>query len=220
VPSMNIDSRSESLLASLIEAKASEAQGRRREAGSERSVERKPRADEQELPMRRQGRTSGPMTAKSKSIKARQRRGSGSAVKIGGLTSGDLDGVSSELTWLAVRPTQCCPEVSRGRSSDEGRESRLERRPERCARVGTSKQRTSNLQAAVTTRGQPGVDKTPSEPRASGEAAIRSPWSVLLARVPVLKERPGRLALRPSLRRFTEPPDADPHVRWCRRESP
>ena len=168
---MNIDSRSESLLASLIEAKASETQGRRREAGSERSVERKPRADEQEPPMRREGRTSGPMTAKSNSIKARQRRGGGGVVKIGGLTSGDLSGVSSVLTWWAVRPTQCRSEVSTGRSSDEGRETRLERRPERCVRVGTSKRRTSNRHAAVTTRGQPGVDKTPPKPSDSGEAA-------------------------------------------------
>jgi len=149
VPSMTIDSRSESLLARRMEAKASEAQGRRREAGSERSVERKPRADEQEPPMRRQGWTSGPMTAKSNSIKTRQRKGGGSAVKIGGLTSGDLAGVSSVLTWWAVRPTQSRSEVSRGRSSDEGRETRLERRPERCARVGASKQRTSNRHVDV-----------------------------------------------------------------------
>jgi hypothetical protein len=73
---------------------------------------------------------------------------------------------------------------------------------------------------AVTTRGQPGADQPPPEPSNRGEAAKRLPWGVLLARVPVWKESPGRLAQRHSVRRFTEPPDADPHVRWCNRESP
>ncbi len=203
-----------------MEAKASEAQGRHREVGSERSVERKSRADEQEPPRRRQGWTSGPMTAKSNSIKTRQRKGGGSAVKIGGLTSGDLAGVNTVLTWLAVRPAQCYPEVSRGRSSDEGRESRLERRPERCAQVGTSKQRTSNQSVAVKTRGQPGADKTSPKLSRSGEAATALPWGVLLPRVPAPKESPGRFAPEHLDRRYTEPPDADPHVRWCNRESP
>ena len=201
VPSMNIDSRSESLLASLIEAKASETQGRRREAGSERSVERKSCADEQEPPMRREGRTSGPKVAKSNSIKARQRRGGGGAVKIGGLTSGDLSGVGLAPTWQAVRLAQCRPEVSRAHSSDEGREIRLERRRER------AEERAPRL--PLKARGPSDADNASPEPE-NGDEITRDCFGA--------SSRHGELFN--ARNSFTEPPDADPHVRWCRRESP
>ena len=197
---MTNSSGSESLPASLIEAKASEAQGRRRETGSERSVERKPRADEQEQPERREGRTSGPQVAKSTSIKARQRRGCGGAVKIVGLTSGDLVGVGVRPTWWAVRPAQRLPEVSRAHSSDEGRESRLERRRER------TEERAPRL--PLKARGQSDADHASPEPENGDEITCDCFGA---------SSRHGELCH--AWNSSSEPPDADPHVRWCERES-
>ena len=198
---MTTGSRGESPLASQVEAKASETQGRRCEAGSERSVERKPRADEQEAPMRREGWTSGPKVAKSNSTKTRQRRGDGGAVKIGGLTSGDLRGVGITPTWWVVRPAQLCAEVSRVHSSDEGRESRLERRHER------AEERARRLPWKA--RGQTDADNALPESENGDE---------------VTRDRFGASSLHGELsdawHSFPEPPDADPHVRWCERESP
>lgn len=57
----------------------SEAQGRRREAGSEGSAERKMRADGQEPDTRRERRTSRQLTAKSISIKGAGRKSGGCA---------------------------------------------------------------------------------------------------------------------------------------------
>jgi len=142
--SMSSSQRSESLRPSLTEAKGSEAPGRDREVRVWKQRGAKLRADVQEPAERRQGRTSGQKAAKSISVKARQRRAGGRAAKVGWLISGDLCGDAARAASGGVA-TRAEPraEVSTGRSSDEGRESRLERRPERCARVGASKQRAS-----------------------------------------------------------------------------
>jgi len=90
VPSMFDSLRGESPCSSLMEVKESEAQGRRREAGSEGSVERK------REPMNKNrirgccGRTSQPVMTKSRSIKDRSSKFGGCAWKIVKLTSGGL----------------------------------------------------------------------------------------------------------------------------------
>lgn len=64
--------------------------GDRREAASEGSVERQSRPDAQKPDEGRVERTSGPMTAKSISIKRRHCRFGGGATKAIELTSGGL----------------------------------------------------------------------------------------------------------------------------------
>ena len=84
-------------------------------------------------------------------------------------------------------------EVSTGRSSEEGRESRLERRPEQGARVGASKQRASKPSVAVATRGQPdSANAGSSAPEASGEAALSPPRSVRSERASERQESLGQ----------------------------
>lgn len=84
-------------------------------------------------------------------------------------------------------------EVSRGRSSEEGRESRLERRPERCVRVDASKQGASKPNVAVTTRGQPdSANAGSSAPKVDGEAAPSSPQRVRSERASGRQESPGQ----------------------------
>ncbi len=68
----------------------SEAQGRRREAGSEGSVEQIRDPMDKNRIRGLPGRTSGPMTAKSKVIKDRGGKFGGCAGKAVDLTSGDL----------------------------------------------------------------------------------------------------------------------------------
>ena len=65
-------------------------QGRRREAGSERSVEQKREPMDKNRIRGRQCRTSGQLTAKSKSIKGIGCKFGGCALKAVELTSGDL----------------------------------------------------------------------------------------------------------------------------------
>jgi len=80
------------------------------------------------------------MTAKSRSIKARQRRVGGRAVKMEWLISGGLYGDAAQAASERVAThAERRAEVSKGRSSGEGRESWLERRPERWGRVAPSK---------------------------------------------------------------------------------
>ncbi len=134
------------------------------------------------------------MAAKSISIKARQRRSGGRAGKVGGLISGDLRAAAGRpAAGGPATDSERGAEVSRGRSSVEGRESRLERRPERCARVGTGKQRASKPDVAVRTRGQTDTANAgSSEPNRNGEAAPVSPPSVLSERASGRKESPGQ----------------------------
>ena len=124
MPSMFHTSLSESLITSPTGAKVSEAQGRGREAASERSADAKSRVDEQEPSIRREGRTSGPMAAKSTPVKARQRRDGDRARKGVGLIWGDLSGAPARAgAERAARRADHRAEVSTGRSSDEGRET-------------------------------------------------------------------------------------------------
>jgi hypothetical protein len=83
----------ESPHASLTEAKASEAQGRRREAGSERSVEQTREPMDKNRIRGSQRRTSMQPNAKSTSIKGAGCKPGGCARKVVELTSGDLPSV-------------------------------------------------------------------------------------------------------------------------------
>ena len=74
--------------------------------------------------MRRHERTSGQLAAKSIPIKARQRKDGDRVVKGVGLIWGDLRGASAHAgARPAVRQGDRRAEVSKGRSSDEGRET-------------------------------------------------------------------------------------------------
>jgi len=90
VPGMFGDLGGESPPANLMEVKAREAQGHHREVLSEGSVERRCEPTDRNWISRRQGRTSWRETAKSLSIKGRQRKSSGCALKVIGLTPGGL----------------------------------------------------------------------------------------------------------------------------------
>ena len=123
-PSMSHTSMSESLMTSPIGAKVSEVQRCVREDASEGSTDAKSRVDEQEPSIRREGRTSGLMAAKSIPIKARQRRDGDRARKGVGLIWGDLRGALARAgAGFATRQADRRAEVSKGRSSDEGRET-------------------------------------------------------------------------------------------------
>lgn len=74
----------------LMEVKESEAQGRRREAGSEGSVERKREPMNKNRIRGRFGRTSQQLMTKSRSIKDQCGKSGGCAWKIVRLTSGGL----------------------------------------------------------------------------------------------------------------------------------
>jgi len=86
----HIDLEGVSPSASLMEVKASEAQGRHREVGSEGSVEQGYEPTYRNWILRREGRMSWPVAAKSKSIKDRHRISSGCVPKVNELTPGDL----------------------------------------------------------------------------------------------------------------------------------
>ena len=90
VPSMFDSLRGGSLCSSLMEVKESEAQGRRREAGSEGSVERTREPMDKNRMRGRFGRTSWHESAKSTSIKDQSGKFGGCAWKIVKLTSGGL----------------------------------------------------------------------------------------------------------------------------------
>ena len=102
-----------------MEVKGSEAQGRRREAGSEGSVEQK-REPMNEKRMRglRRG-TSWQMTTKSISIKSAGGRSDGCAWKEVELTSGDLPFVVEFTTEDRVIGPDRAAEVSTGCSSED-----------------------------------------------------------------------------------------------------
>ena len=78
--------------ANLMEVKASEAQGRHREVGSEGSVEQTYEPTNGNWISRRQGRTSQRVVTKSISIKIRKRKSSGCVRKDRVLTPGGLGG--------------------------------------------------------------------------------------------------------------------------------
>lgn len=106
---------------SLMEAKESEAQGRRREAGSEGSVERIREPMNKNRIRGSRGRTSQPLMAKSRSIKDRDCRFGGCAWKIVRLTSGGLCRVEANACVRAsteeiARSADRGTEVSRGHS--------------------------------------------------------------------------------------------------------
>jgi len=90
VPGMFTFSEGASPSANLMEVKASEAQGRHREVGSEGSVEQRCEPTNRNWRGRRQGRTSEHEITKSISIKGRQRKSSGYALTERGLTPGGL----------------------------------------------------------------------------------------------------------------------------------
>ena len=117
MPSMFGDWWGGSPHANLMEVKASEAQGRRREAGSEGSVEqtREPMDKNRIRGIRR--RTSGRMIAKSRSIKGAGCKSGGCARKVVELTSGDLPPCPGFRTGGREIDFDRAAEVSRGHSS-------------------------------------------------------------------------------------------------------
>ena len=95
----------------------SEAQGRRREAGSEGSVEQSRDPMDKNRIRGLPGRTSGPMIAKSRAIKGRGGKSGGCAVKAVGLTSGGLRRVRNPRTERFRKDRDRGAEVSRRHSS-------------------------------------------------------------------------------------------------------
>ena len=85
--------------ANLMEVKASEAQGRHREVGSEGSVEQTYEPTHRKWISRRQGRTSQRVVTKSLSIKVRKRKSSGCVRKDRALTPGGLGGSPLKDRW-------------------------------------------------------------------------------------------------------------------------
>jgi hypothetical protein len=122
VPGMFTFSEGASPSANLMEVKASEAQGRHREVGSEGSVEQRCEPTHRNWIERRQGRTSEHEITKSISIKGRQRKSSGYALTERGLTPGGLRRVlgSRVLRKKGLQSRAIGPEpvagVSRGHS--------------------------------------------------------------------------------------------------------
>lgn len=116
--------RSESLLPSPVGAKGSKAQGHGREDVSEGSAEQNHGSMNKNRLIRREERTSGQITAKSTPIKARQRKDGDRVVKVVRLIWGDLCGAPVQTgAGSAMRRTDRRTEVSKGRSSEEGRET-------------------------------------------------------------------------------------------------
>ena len=92
---------------SLMEVKESEAQGRRREAGSEGSVEQKREPMDKNRIRGRCGRTSQHVMTKSRSIKDPGGKFGGCAQKIVRLTSGGLCRLGPRLAYeRRVRKSQ------------------------------------------------------------------------------------------------------------------
>ena len=116
--------RSESLQSSPIGAKDSEAQGRDREVASGGSAEQNHGSMNKNRLIKREERTSGQMAAKSTPIKARQRKDGDRVAKGVRLIWGDLCRAPVQTgAGPAMRRADRCTEVSKGRSSDEGRET-------------------------------------------------------------------------------------------------
>jgi len=94
-----------------------EAQGRRREAGSEGSVEQSRDPMDKNRIRGLPGRTSEHMIAKSMAIKGRGGKSGGCTVKAVGLTSGGLRRVRKSRTERVRKARERGAEVSRGHSS-------------------------------------------------------------------------------------------------------
>ena len=117
VPSMTNSLEVEVLYPARWRRRISEAQGRRREAGSEGSVEQSRDPMDKNRIRGLPGRTSGQMTAKSIAIKGRGGKSGGCAVKAVGLTSGGLRRVRKFRTERFRKDRERGAEVSRGHSS-------------------------------------------------------------------------------------------------------
>ena len=123
VPSMTDSLEVQVLYPARWRRRISEAQGRRREAGSEGSVEQSRDPMDKNRIRGLPGRTSEPMIAKSTAIKGRGGKFGGCAVKAVSLTSGGLRRVRNSRTERARKGRHRGAEVSRGHSSrlaDEG----------------------------------------------------------------------------------------------------
>ena len=97
----------------------SEAQRRRREAGSEGSVEQRCGSMNKTADMRRERQTSGQLTAKSISIKGAKRKSDDGALKAIEASLGRSALGSGFGTEGAARQPDHRAEVSRGRSSED-----------------------------------------------------------------------------------------------------
>ena len=97
--------------------RVSEAQGRRREAGSEGSVEQSRGPMDKNRIRGLPGRTSERDVAKSAAIKGRGGKSGGDAAKAVGLTSGGLRRVRNSRTERVRKARDRGAEVSRGHSS-------------------------------------------------------------------------------------------------------
>jgi hypothetical protein len=123
-PSMSNVQMSESLIPSPVVAKGSEAQGRPRKGSSEGSAEQRHGSMNKNRLIRREGRTSGQTTAKSLATKAPKRKGGERVPKDDGLIWGGPRGAGERSpAGCSARGAEHRGEVSRGRSSDEGRET-------------------------------------------------------------------------------------------------
>ena len=123
VPSMTDSSEVQVLYPARWRRRISEAQGRRREAGSEGSVEQSRDPMDKNRIRGLPGRTSGQMAAKSTAIKGRGGKFGGCAVKAVSLTSGGLRRVRKPRTERVRKDRHRGAEISRGHSSrcaDEG----------------------------------------------------------------------------------------------------
>ena len=123
VPSMIDSLEVQVLYPARWRRRISEAQGRRREAGSEGSVEQSRDPMDKNRIRGLPGRTSEPLIAKSIAIKGRGGKSGGCAVKAVGLTSGGLRRVRKSRTERDRKARDRGAEVSRGHSSrfaDEG----------------------------------------------------------------------------------------------------
>ena len=117
VPSMIDSLEVQVLYPARWRRRISEAQGRRREAGSEGSVEQSRDPMDKNRIRGLPGRTSGPMIAKSIAIKGRGGKSGGCAVKAVGLTSGGLRRVRKPRTERFRKGRDRGAEVSRRHSS-------------------------------------------------------------------------------------------------------
>ena len=123
VPSMIDSLEVQVLYPARWRRRISEAQGRRREAGSEGSVEQSRDPMDKNRIRGLPGRTSEQMVAKSIAIKGRGGKSGGCAVKAVDLTSGGLRGVRKSRTERVRKARDRGAEVSRRHSSrlaDEG----------------------------------------------------------------------------------------------------
>ncbi len=117
VPSMANSLEVQVLYPARWRRRISEAQGRRREAGSEGSVEQSRDPMDKNRIRGLPGRTSEQAIAKSAAIKGRGGKSGGCAVKAVGLTSGGLRRVRNPRTERFRKGRDRGAEVSRGHSS-------------------------------------------------------------------------------------------------------